>query len=100
MNESKAKNITTTKKSGGANSAFEKQKNITQGEQSSYLIVDMKYCDYCKERHTGTNATEQQENASIVENQGILLSIVLSKIRGFKKILRDHSQMKKVYSSH
>ena len=53
LKECKAKNATTTKKSSGGSSAFEKQKNVTQGEQMSNMIVDMKYCDYCKKRYAG-----------------------------------------------
>ena len=54
LNKSKAKNATTIKKSSGRSSAFEKRKNITQGERMSNLNTDMKYCDYCKKRHAGT----------------------------------------------
>ena len=40
LNKSKAKNATTTKKSSRGSSTSQKQKNITQGEQMSNLIVD------------------------------------------------------------
>ena len=54
LNESKAKNTTIIKKSSRGSLASKKQKNVTQGEQMSNIIVDMKYCDYCKKRHAGT----------------------------------------------
>jgi len=54
LNESKAKNATTAKKSSGGSLASKKQKNITQEERMSNIIADVKYCDYCKKRHAGT----------------------------------------------
>lgn len=54
LDESNAKNAPITRKSSGGSSASEKQKNITQGERMSNLSADMKYCDYCKKRHAGT----------------------------------------------
>jgi len=54
LNESKAKNTTIIKKSSGGSLASKKQKNVTQGEQMSNIIVDMKYCDYYNKRHART----------------------------------------------
>ena len=51
LNEGKTKNATTTKKSSGGSLAFEKQKNIAQGERMLELASDKKYCEFYKKIH-------------------------------------------------
>ena len=100
VNEDKTKNATAAKKSDGASSAFEKQKNIIWEEQGHDPTIDMKYSITIRKSILKLNATEQQGDVSIVANLGILLSIILSQIREYKETSRDHSHMKEGNPSH
>jgi len=71
LNEIKAKNATSIKKSSGWSSASEKPNNIAKEERTLELASDKKYYEFCKKIHGEDNPTEQRESASTVENLAI-----------------------------
>ena len=54
LNESKAKNVSTTKKFNRGDAIPEKQKKVIQEEQRSEQVTDKKCCEFCKKIHSGT----------------------------------------------
>ena len=62
LNESKAKNVSTTKKFYRGDAIPEKQKNIIQEERSSEQVTDKKYCAFCKKIHSGIEFYRATEN--------------------------------------
>ena len=54
LNESKAKNVSTTKKFNRGDAIPEKQKNVIQEERRPEQVTDKKYCEFCKKIHGRT----------------------------------------------
>jgi len=82
LNESKAKNATTTKKSGEGSSASEKQKNIAQEERMLNQLKIRNTVNCVRKFMVELNATERWASASTAKNLAIQLPSAPNRAEG------------------